>query len=142
LTVLALDVDHFKQFNDTWGHDGGDAVLRELGALLRANVRAEDVACRMGGEEFVVLLADAPLQGAREHAEQLRRLVQQLPVRYRSQTLSAITISVGLASFPEHGATPETLLSAADRALYQAKKAGRNRVVSAPSAADAAPVAR
>jgi diguanylate cyclase (GGDEF)-like protein len=136
LTLLALDVDHFKQFNDTWGHDGGDAVLRELGTLLKANFRGEDVPCRLGGEEFVVLMADAALDTARDRAEHLRRIVQQLPVKFRSQTLSSITISVGLAAFPEHGASPEGLLETADRALYQAKKNGRNRVVSAAVPAD------
>jgi diguanylate cyclase (GGDEF)-like protein len=136
LTLLALDVDHFRQFNDTWGHDGGDAVLRELGALLKSTFRGEDVACRLGGEEFVVLLIDASLEAASLRAEQLRLMVQQLPVRFRSQTLSSITICVGLAAYPEHGASPEGLLETADRALYQAKKAGRNRVVSAPIPTD------
>jgi diguanylate cyclase (GGDEF)-like protein len=128
ITVLALDVDHFKQFNDTWGHEGGDAVLRELGALLKSHFRGEDVACRLGGEEFVVLLVDANLEAGRERADQLREHVQRLQVRYRAQTLSSITISIGLAGFPAHGSSPEGLLSAADRALYQAKKLGRNRV--------------
>jgi diguanylate cyclase (GGDEF)-like protein len=138
ITILALDVDHFKQFNDTWGHDGGDAVLRELGALLKAHFRGEDVACRLGGEEFVVLLVDADLEGGRARADQLRQQVQQLPAKYRSQTLSAITVSIGLAGFPAHGSSPEGLLSAADRALYQAKRLGRNRVETAPVVVDAA----
>jgi diguanylate cyclase (GGDEF)-like protein len=138
LTLLALDVDHFKQFNDTWGHDGGDAVLRELGALLKSTFRGEDVACRLGGEEFVVLLADASLEAGRQRAEQLRKLVQELQVKFRAQTLSSITISIGLAAFPDHGSAPEALLTAADRALYQAKKQGRNRVAHAAATVDAA----
>jgi diguanylate cyclase (GGDEF)-like protein len=138
ITVLALDVDHFKQFNDTWGHEGGDAVLRELGALLKSHFRGEDVACRLGGEEFVVLLVDANLEAGRERADQLREHVQRLQVRYRAQTLSSITISIGLAGFPAHGSSPEGLLSTADRALYQAKKLGRNRVETAALVVDSA----
>jgi diguanylate cyclase (GGDEF)-like protein len=131
IALLALDVDHFKQFNDTWGHEGGDAVLRELGGLLKSYFRGEDVPCRLGGEEFVVVLADAPLEPAHERADALRLQVQQLPVKYRLQTLAAVTVSIGVASFPAHADTPDGLLAAADRALYQAKKMGRNRVVSA-----------
>jgi diguanylate cyclase (GGDEF)-like protein len=135
LTVLAIDVDHFKQFNDRWGHDGGDAVLRELGALLKANFRGEDVACRLGGEEFVVLLVDASPEAARQRSENLRLMVHQLRVKHRASTMGAVSISIGLAGLPEHGMTPETLLDAADRAMYEAKKAGRDRIMSAISSA-------
>ena len=137
LTVLMLDVDHFKKFNDTWGHDGGDAVLRELASLMRAHFRGDDVACRYGGEEFVVLLADASLESAFVRAEDLRQQVHRLVAQHRMQPLGSITVSIGLAALPDHGINPEDLVSAADRALYQAKSAGRDRTVRAvvPTAA-------
>jgi diguanylate cyclase (GGDEF)-like protein len=132
LALAMLDVDHFKKFNDAWGHEGGDAVLKELGALIRSNIRGEDMACRHGGEEFVLVLADAPLESARGRAEQLRELVTELTVRHRGQPVGPITVSLGVAGLPEHGITPDTLLAAADKALYDAKHAGRNRVRCAP----------
>jgi diguanylate cyclase (GGDEF)-like protein len=129
LAVLMLDVDHFKQFNDTWGHDGGDAVLRELSGLMRAHFRGDDIACRYGGEEFVVVLSEASLEGAFARAEELRREVHRLVAEHRRQPLGTITISIGVAALPEHGVSPEDLIAAADRALYQAKAAGRDRTV-------------
>jgi diguanylate cyclase (GGDEF)-like protein len=132
LAVVMLDVDHFKQLNDAWGHDGGDAVLKDLGTVLRANVRGEDVACRHGGEEFVLVFADATLESARARAEQLRELVAELPVRHLGHSIGPITASIGVAGLPEHGSTPEALLAAADKALYEAKHSGRNRVKCAP----------
>ena len=131
LAVLMLDVDHFKQFNDTWGHDGGDAVLRELSGLMRAHFRGDDIACRYGGEEFVVVLSESTLDGAYGRAEELRREVHRLVVQHRRQPLGAITISIGVAALPEHGVSPEDLIAAADRALYQAKADGRDRTVMA-----------
>jgi diguanylate cyclase (GGDEF)-like protein len=138
LAVVMLDVDHFKRFNDTWGHEGGDAVLKDLAALLLRSFRGEDMACRYGGEEFVLVLADASLEAARERAEQLRRQIGELSVRHRGEPLGAITASLGLAGLPEHGVTPETLLATADQALYDAKRAGRNRVLYVPVDPDAA----
>lgn len=131
LTLVMFDVDHFKRFNDTWGHDGGDAVLRELAGVMRQNFRGDDVACRYGGEEFVVLLAEASLESAYARAEDLRHQVHQLVANYRGQPLGSITISIGIATLPEHGSSPEELVSAADRALYQAKSEGRDRTVRA-----------
>jgi diguanylate cyclase (GGDEF)-like protein len=131
LSVLMLDVDHFKQFNDTWGHDGGDAVLRELSALMRAHFRGDDIACRYGGEEFMIVLSEATLEHAFSRAEELRKEVHRLVVQHRKQPLGAITVSMGLAALPEHGVTPEDLIAAADRALYQAKSAGRDRTATA-----------
>jgi diguanylate cyclase (GGDEF)-like protein len=129
ISVLMLDVDHFKRFNDTWGHDGGDMVLRELASLMRHLFRGEDVACRYGGEEFVVLLTDTALEAAQARAEEFREAVHHLSVEYRRQTMGAITISIGIAAFPDQGLTPDTLIEAADRALYQAKAAGRDRTI-------------
>ncbi|MGE3958983.1 MAG: diguanylate cyclase [Vicinamibacterales bacterium] len=131
LAVMMLDVDHFKQFNDTWGHDGGDAVLRELSSLMRAHFRGDDIACRYGGEEFVVVLTEATLESAFARAEELRKEVHRLVAEHRRQPLGTITISIGLAALPDHGVTPEDLIAAADRALYQAKAAGRDRTVTA-----------
>jgi diguanylate cyclase (GGDEF)-like protein len=138
LAVMMLDVDHFKRFNDTWGHDGGDAVLKEMSALLRGTFRGEDISCRYGGEEFVVVLADTPLDVASQRAEQLRLQVSELSIRHRDRPVGCITISLGLAALPEHGVAPDTLLGAADRALYDAKHAGRNRVMRASLDPDSA----
>ena len=131
LAVLMLDVDHFKQFNDTWGHEGGDAVLRELSDLMRSHFRGDDIACRYGGEEFVIVLSEATLDGAFRRAEELRREVHRLVAQYRRQPLGSITVSIGLAGLPDHGVTPEDMIAAADRALYQAKSGGRDRTVTA-----------
>ncbi len=131
LSVLMIDVDHFKQFNDTWGHEGGDAVLRELSALMRAHFRGDDIACRYGGEEFVIVLSEAPLDSAVVRAEELRREVHRLCAEYRRQPLGSVSISIGIATLPDHGVSPEDLIAAADRALYEAKKSGRNRTTTA-----------
>jgi diguanylate cyclase (GGDEF)-like protein len=131
LAVLMLDVDHFKRFNDLWGHEGGDAVLRDMASLMRHLFRGEDVACRYGGEEFVLLLADATLESACARADELRQAVHGLAVQHRGQTVGAITVSVGIAVLPEHGIGPSDLIAAADRALYRAKETGRDRTVCA-----------
>ena len=124
-----IDVDHFKRFNDNFGHAAGDAVLRDLGQLLHRHVRGDDIASRYGGEEFALVLAETSLEVARERAETLREAGEQLQVQYRGQTVGSISLSFGVAVFPEHGATPDALLQAADAALYRAKRSGRNRVL-------------
>ncbi len=131
LGIIMLDVDHFKRFNDTFGHDAGDEVLRELGLFLRKQTRVSDIACRYGGEELTLILPDASLEAAYKRAEQLREGVKQLQVRHH-QVLGVITLSLGVASSPEHGLTNEAVIQAADAALYQAKAEGRDRVVIAP----------
>ena len=131
LAVMMIDVDHFKRFNDTWGHDGGDAVLRELSSVMRAHFRGDDIACRYGGEEFVVVLSEATLDSAFVRAEELRKEVHRLVAEHRRQTLGTLTISIGLAALPDHGVSPEDLIAAADRALYMAKGAGRDRTATA-----------
>lgn len=127
--VIMLDIDCFKQVNDTWGHDAGDAVLRELGGLLKAKLRIGDIACRYGGEEFILILPEASLEDARRRAEQLREAVKRLRVSHRGQTLEPIDVSLGVAAFPDHGETAEALIPAADAALYRAKAEGRDRVM-------------
>jgi diguanylate cyclase len=127
--LMMIDIDHFKRLNDTYGHDAGDAVLRALGNLLRAQLRSEDVVCRYGGEEFTMILPEASHDATQARAESLREAAAQLIVNLRGQTLERVTISVGVSSFPEHGVTADALLRAADAALYRAKESGRNRVI-------------
>lgn len=129
LGLIMLDLDNFKRLNDTFGHLAGDAVLKALGALLLSRVRGEDIACRYGGEEFALVMPEAPLDVTRARAEQLRESIQQLVISYEGRALGPITVSVGVAAFPEHGRTREVVLRAADQALYRAKAEGRDRVV-------------
>jgi diguanylate cyclase (GGDEF)-like protein/PAS domain S-box-containing protein len=138
LSVLALDLDHFKRFNDAFGHEGGDLVLREVGSLLRGLVRTSDIICRVGGEELVLLLPETPLASALQIAELIRAAVAKLAVLLRNRPLGAVTVSIGVAEFTRHGPGAQALLAAADAALYQAKHAGRNRVAeaAAPSSED------
>jgi diguanylate cyclase (GGDEF)-like protein len=113
-------------------------VLREAASFLVKNVRAEDFVCRYGGEEFVIILPTADLDGARSRAERLRTKMKEVSIVYQGQTLRMVTFSMGLAEFPVHGTTPQELMAAADGALYQAKRNGRDQVVVATAAADAA----
>lgn len=133
LSVIMLDIDHFKRINDTFGHDAGDAVLRRLSLELQGHVRGSDIACRIGGEEFALLLPEASLQIAYQRAEHILEAVRQMQLKHREQLLGAITVSLGVAAFPIHGETPEALIRAADQALYQAKQGGRNKLASANS---------
>src|SRR6267378_3468362 len=129
LGAIMLDLDKFKVFNDTYGHAAGDTLLRKLGGFLRSRTRGEDIACRYGGEEFVLILPEASIEVTQQRAEQLREEFKLLTVQDRGQTLGALTLSVGVAVFPEHGATVEEILHAVDTALYRAKAEGRDRVV-------------
>jgi len=128
LGVLMIDVDHFKRFNDSFGHDAGDTILREMSNMLRGSIRSCDIVCRYGGEEFAVILPEASLEVSRQRAEQLRERAGHLNARHHLESLGIVSISIGVASFPEHGNTSELLLEAADGALYCAKREGRNRV--------------
>jgi diguanylate cyclase (GGDEF)-like protein len=130
-----LDVDHFKSFNDTHGHAAGDALLSAIARALQANTRGEDLVCRYGGEEFTVVLVDAARKDALRRAEDIRDALGAVTVQHLRQMLGPRTVSIGLAMLPDDGKTPETLLQAADAALYEAKRAGRNRVVVAEVAA-------
>ena len=130
-----MDLDHFKRFNDTFGHQAGDTLLRTLGDFLKRNTRGQDIACRYGGEEFALVLTDTTLAGAVQRCEILRQQMKQLSVEYAGQLLGAVNISMGVALFPDHGSTITEVLRASDQALYRAKREGRDRVFafSAPS---------
>jgi diguanylate cyclase (GGDEF)-like protein len=127
LGIIMIDVDHFKAFNDTYGHEAGDSVLKELGAFLRQRTRGEDIACRYGGEEFILILTDADIKSTKQKAEEIRKDVKTLKIKHRSQILN-ITASLGVAIYPIHGVTTEETLKSADMALYQAKENGRDQV--------------
>jgi diguanylate cyclase (GGDEF)-like protein len=129
LGVIMLDIDHFKEFNDLFGHAGGDALLHELGGMLKKSIRGADIVSRYGGEEFLVVLPDATLEITGKRAEDLRQAAKELQVYYLDKPLGKITLSLGVAAFPEHGRTIEEILKNADTALYRAKKEGRGRVV-------------
>ena len=133
LGIMMLDIDFFKKVNDTYGHDAGDALLRSVGAFLQEHARGGDIACRYGGEEFTVILPGATMEIVHERAEQIRSGVKQLKIRHGANTLEKITLSVGIAVFPEHGTRVNDVLQCADGALYRAKQEGRDRVVAAES---------
>lgn len=136
LACLFLDIDHFKAINDGHGHPAGDEVLRQVGGLILRSLRTGDLAARYGGEEFIVLLPRTDQAGAREVAERIRQMVQEAPfVTPEGGTIGA-TLSVGLAMLPAGATSFADLLAAADRALYQAKRSGRNRTVAAGGDAD------
>jgi diguanylate cyclase (GGDEF)-like protein len=128
VSILSIDVDHFKKYNDNHGHDAGDTVLRAVGECLEKSFRNEDIACRFGGEEFIVVLSGAIPEDAAGKADELRSKVESLVVRYLDRALPRITISVGIATFPDCGDNPQAVIKAADEALYRAKANGRNRV--------------
>lgn len=128
LAIVMMDLDHFKRFNDTFGHQAGDSLLRAFGDLLKRSTRGQDIACRYGGEEFALMLTDSSLEGALKRAETLRQQVKQLSVEYAGQLLGAVSISMGIALYPDHGATMAEVLRASDQALYCAKREGRDRI--------------
>ena len=125
--ILIFDIDFFKVFNDTYGHKAGDIVLKEIGDLLQRNTRGEDIACRYGGEEFLLILPNTGMEGAITRAAYLLEQVRKMEVPYREKTLS-VTISVGVAVYPQHGPGIRSVVEKADKALYQAKNGGRNRL--------------
>jgi diguanylate cyclase (GGDEF)-like protein/PAS domain S-box-containing protein len=129
LSVVVLDIDNFKQFNDSFGHGSGDALLRELGRILREGLRKSDIACRYGGDEFVLVLPDSSSAAAYERLGQIRVLVKGLEVLYGRQVLGLINLSAGIAQSPQNGATADELLRSADEAMYAAKQAGGDRIV-------------
>jgi diguanylate cyclase (GGDEF)-like protein len=130
--VIMADIDHFKRLNDTYGHAAGDAVLSEVGQCLQSHVRASDVACRYGGEEFLILLPEASLATAKMRAEQMREAIRRAQVHYAGTPLESVTASLGVAIFPDHGSTIDEIVHAADAAMYSAKRQGRDRVAVAP----------
>jgi diguanylate cyclase (GGDEF)-like protein/PAS domain S-box-containing protein len=136
ISIIMLDIDHFKQVNDTLGHAIGDALLRQLGSFLLKHVRGSDIACRYGGDEFVLILPNAPLEIGQQRAEKICADIKNLIVEPYGKLPGNLTLSLGVALFPDHGATREAVFLAADDALYLAKEAGRNRVVVAKRAGD------
>lgn len=131
-SIVMIDVDHFKNFNDTYGHLAGDAVLKGLGSYLKKHIRSSDVACRYGGEEFILILPNTNAEQSQIRGEVLRAGVEnELRINFQKSNLPPVTISVGIACFPSNDATitPEKLIKLADNALYEAKSQGRNRVV-------------
>jgi diguanylate cyclase (GGDEF)-like protein len=131
LGVIMADLDHFKRFNDTFGHKAGDALLAAMGQVLRGCVRQGDIPCRYGGEEFVLILPEITLEHLKARAAAVQRRVQEVQVFHEGKYLGQVTLSLGLALFPEHGTSAEALMAAADTALYRAKAAGRNCLVAA-----------
>jgi diguanylate cyclase (GGDEF)-like protein len=129
--VIVLDIDHFKRLNDTYGHDAGDLVLERTGELLRASTRNSDIACRFGGEEFAIVLPGATLAIARNRAEAIRVGLESMRVDFDGQSIGPLTVSAGVAALPPHSQDWGFTMHQADRALYTAKQAGRNKVVAA-----------
>jgi len=129
ISVFMFDIDHFKKFNDTYGHDAGDIVLKSIAGLILSGIREGDIGCRYGGEEFVIILPDTPIDVAARRAENLRHEASIMELHHNGHNLGKVTISLGVASYPQHGVTRDTLIKSADEAAYQAKEGGRNRVI-------------
>jgi diguanylate cyclase (GGDEF)-like protein len=128
LSVIFLDLDHFKRFNDVFGHDAGDGVLQSMAEIFRKHFRAEDIICRYGGEEFAIILPESSVQDAFNRAEALRLTTRDLKLVHRGVLLEPVTLSIGIAGYPENGQTAQDLLDGADKSLYQSKADGRDRV--------------
>jgi diguanylate cyclase (GGDEF)-like protein/PAS domain S-box-containing protein len=131
LSVIMIDVDHFKKYNDTHGHDAGDFVLTQLAELINSKLRSSDVACRYGGEEFILVMPGASKKIAMQRAEELRSAFENQKLVYQSRDLNSVTASLGVATFSTDGVTAESLIKGADEAMYRAKSAGRNCVMAA-----------
>lgn len=127
--IMLIDLDHFKQVNDTYGHDAGDALLQAVAALLGDHVRSGDIVARHGGEEFFMMLPGIPLPPLEQRGEMLRKAIHALQVTHNGQDLGSRSCSIGIAVYPTHGSDSTGLIKAADQALYQAKESGRNCVV-------------
>jgi diguanylate cyclase (GGDEF)-like protein len=128
LGLMIIDIDHFKHCNDTFGHAAGDAVLRAVAKYMLLQTRSEDMLCRYGGEEFVLVQAQASAEAVLQRAETFRQGVEGVEIEHDGQRVGRVSISIGIAIFPDHGADGQALLQAADEALYRAKQGGRNRV--------------
>jgi diguanylate cyclase (GGDEF)-like protein/PAS domain S-box-containing protein len=132
ISMIMLDIDHFKRFNDNYGHDAGDYVLQTVGTLLKKYVRGSDIACRYGGEEMILVLPELSLEAASKRAEEIREAISQIVLSHNGKSLGNVTASFGTASFPQHGVMGSAVMQSADAALYRAKAAGRNQVMIAP----------
>jgi diguanylate cyclase (GGDEF)-like protein/PAS domain S-box-containing protein len=129
LGVLMAEVDHFHSFNDGLGRDAGDAVLRDVGGLMQSTIRKEDIACRITGQKFSVILPNGKAEVTQQRAENLREMIKNYEIRHRRQPVGPVTVSIGIAVFPEHGRIGEALLRAAEGALNRAKQEGGDRVL-------------
>jgi diguanylate cyclase (GGDEF)-like protein len=129
LAIFMLDVDHFKRFNDTYGHAAGDVALKAIAEIFTSRIRNEDIACRYGGEEFTIMLPDMTASLALERAETIRRAIASLHVPVGRDLIGGFSISIGIAVYPQNGENADLLLRRADLALYRAKHEGRNQVV-------------
>ncbi|HEY1456142.1 MAG TPA: diguanylate cyclase [Candidatus Dormibacteraeota bacterium] len=129
IVFVMLDVDHFKRVNDTFGHDAGDEVLRAMSTFLRSQIRQEDLAFRYGGEEFLLVLPCTSLEGVAKRVEQIRDQIKSVTIKHRNKPLWPVTLSLGVAVFPDHGDSAEAVIECADNALYDAKEGGRDRIV-------------
>jgi diguanylate cyclase (GGDEF)-like protein len=127
--VILFDIDRMKPINDGFGHDAGDVLLRALGELMLRTFRGEDVACRYGGDEFTIVLPEASLADVWRRAEQFREAVKKLEVVYEGKSLGPVTLSIGVAAYPDHGLTSERVLLAADAASYASKSEGGDRIM-------------
>lgn len=129
--VIMVDVDHFKQINDVYGHDAGDQLLKAVGRTITTSLRPGDLPCRYGGEEFLLMLADVDAIVLGDRAEQVRRRISELELEHRGITLPTVTVSAGIGLYPDHGVDAAAVIAAADAALYRAKRNGRNQVLAA-----------
>jgi len=130
---IMADLDHFKRFNDAYGHGAGDLMLKAVAELIKKSIRAGDIACRYGGEEFLIILPAAGIQDTISRASQIQKDVRQISFTYEERQLGNMTISMGVAVYPEHGNEAAELIRVADQALYRAKNEGRDRVALPPS---------
>jgi diguanylate cyclase (GGDEF)-like protein len=137
LAVAMIDIDHFKTFNDSYGHDAGDEVLKKAAQLMMDFRVGSDIVCRYGGEEFVVVTTEIQPDKILQRLDALRRVVEKLSIKFGNQQLPRVTVSIGVALYPAHGGNRLDLLNRADQALYVAKEAGRNRLVIADDGLDA-----
>lgn len=131
LGLLIIDIDNFKKINDTHGHGTGDAVLKTFGKYLMENVRYEDVACRIGGEEFMVVIPETSLETAVQRSEEIRKEFHGMSFPFEGKVVDNLSLSIGVAAYPEHGKLAEDLIRCADNALYRAKAEGRNQIIAA-----------
>jgi diguanylate cyclase (GGDEF)-like protein len=127
--VMMIDIDHFKQFNDSFGHDAGDYTLQLVGTLLTKSIRGDDIACRYGGEEFILVLPNTELETVIQRAEELNQAARDVELTYKDRSLGHISLSIGIALLPQHAGEAESVIAIADKALYQAKTNGRDQFV-------------
>jgi diguanylate cyclase (GGDEF)-like protein/PAS domain S-box-containing protein len=127
--IVMADLDHFKQFNDTYGHAAGDMLISQVGRVFKQGIRASDIACRFGGEEFVLILIESSLEDTQRRADEIREAVKKIEIVFQGQFLSSVTVSMGIATYPQNASAIDDLLRIADTALYKAKQTGRDKVV-------------